>query len=330
MLSASVPSLPPGGGEVILAAAIKAIKEESAMLLIGYAVSTATYGISILQVYLYFRNYPKDNVSLKLTVATFWTLDTLSSVIASHALYTLYVLDFENLTTYSLIPWSWALETAILAVVAIMAQYFYAWKIWAVSRNFVVAGFILLISAASFGMGMYISVYLFRFPTLESLVGHSYRSVTTSIECTGLACDVMITTSLIYYLHSRKTEVLSSTQDMIDSLILYVMSYGILIIVCMALLLALEVAYPHHLYWHPFFQLVEKLCVNSVLASLNIRKSVLGKGQPEVSTRSALGPMVFSPNSPSNSGTVGSGSGKQKDMPLGIMYSTHSESDRDV
>jgi hypothetical protein len=41
MLSASVPSLPPGGGEVILAAAIKAIKEESAMLLIGYAVSTA-------------------------------------------------------------------------------------------------------------------------------------------------------------------------------------------------------------------------------------------------------------------------------------------------
>ncbi|KAJ6606729.1 hypothetical protein B0H10DRAFT_2228640 [Mycena sp. CBHHK59/15] len=95
----------PQGLRSVIGDTIQSVKELSAAAFMGYGMSTAAYGISIVQVYLYFRNYPKDSIFLKLTVAALWTLDTLSSIVTSHALYTLYVLNFNNLFADAHIPW---------------------------------------------------------------------------------------------------------------------------------------------------------------------------------------------------------------------------------
>jgi hypothetical protein len=59
-----VPILDPA----VIAAAVALAKEVFATSFIGFAIATTVYGISILQCYLYFRNYPKDTIHLKLTV----------------------------------------------------------------------------------------------------------------------------------------------------------------------------------------------------------------------------------------------------------------------
>jgi len=299
-------------------------------------VSTVAYGISVVQVYLYFRNYPKDSIFLKLTVAALWTLDTLSSIVMSHALYTLYVLNFNNLFADVKMPWSWPLSMAILTTINTSSLIFYGWQIWSVSRNFVVVGVILSLALVSCVAGLYLSVYLFRFPTIVSLFGHTTRSMTTIIESTGLVCDITITISLIYYLRSRKATGVRSTRDMIDSLIMNAMSRGVLTAVCIALLFILDVAYISHFYWIPFFELLGKLYVNSILATLNVRTSVRGKGQLEVSTHSTLRAIEFAsggftPHSDSKTANSGAGS-RQKEfqVQVGMMDSMHSESDRDV
>ncbi|KAJ6538745.1 hypothetical protein B0H10DRAFT_2139852 [Mycena sp. CBHHK59/15] len=127
--------------------------------------------------------------------------------------------------------------------------------------------------------------------------------MTTTIESTGLVCDITITTSLIYYLRSRKAAGVRSTQDMIDSLIMHAMSRGILTAVCTTMLFILDVAYPNHCYRQPFYQLLGKLYVNSILASLNVRTSVRGKGQLEQ---------------------------KESQVQVGMMDSMHSESNHDI
>ncbi|KAJ7725139.1 hypothetical protein DFH07DRAFT_1003360 [Mycena maculata] len=328
-------SAPEGLGSVI-DDAIHSVKELSATALTGYGVSTAAYGISIVQVYLYFRNYPKDSIFLKLTVAALWTLDTLSSIVNSHALYTLCVLNFNNLFADAHIPWSWPTTINTTSLI------FYGWQIWGVSKNFMVLLLALVSCAAgSFKYpalpsvaGLYISVYLFLFPTIVSLVGHTFRSMTTTIESTGLVCDITITISLIYYLRSRKAAGVQTTQHMIDSLIMHAMSRGILTAVCITMLFILDVAYPNHFYWVPFYELVGKLYVNSILASLNARTSVRGKGRLEVSTRSTLWAMEFAsgsgstPRCDSKTANSDAGSGKGFQAQLGMM--DHSESNRDV
>ncbi|KAJ7471571.1 hypothetical protein B0H11DRAFT_2039127 [Mycena galericulata] len=328
----------PGGLGSVIDDAIQSVKELSAAAFIGYGVSTAAYGISIVQVYLYFKNYPKDSIFLKLTVAVLWTLDTLSSIVTSHALYTLYVLNFNNLFADAHIPWSWPLGFATLTTINTTSLIFYGWQIWSVSRNFMIVGFILSLSLVSYVAGLYLSVYLFLFPTIVSLFGHTIRSMSIIIESTGLVCDITITTSLIYYLRSRKVAGVRSTQNMIESLIMHATSRGILTAVCIAMLFILDVAYLNHFYWVPFYELLGKLYVNSILASLNARTSIRGKGQLEVSTRSALWAMEFASSSgttPLNhcdSKTANSGVGSQKGFHVqpGMMDSMHSKSNRDV
>ncbi|KAJ7924055.1 hypothetical protein B0H13DRAFT_2315877 [Mycena leptocephala] len=348
-------SAPEGLGSVI-DAAIQSVKELSAAAFIGYGVSTAAYGISIVQVYLYFRNYPKDSLFLKLTVAALWTLDTLSSIVNSHALYTLYVLNFNNLFADAQIPWSWPLGTAILSSINTTSLIFYGWQIWSLSWNFVVVGVIVSLALVSCVTGACTSpvsplpstgvlplspkTRLFLTAIYADLSVHLFLSpkisLTTTLESTGLVCDITITISLIYYLRSRKAVGVRSTQDMIASLIMHAMSRGMLTAVCITVLFILDVAYPNHFYWLPFYQLVGKLYVNSILASLNARASVRGKGQLEVSTRSALRAMEFAsgsgstPHSDSNTANSGADGRREFQVQLGMMDSMHSESSRDV
>ncbi|KAJ7205611.1 hypothetical protein C8J57DRAFT_1734626 [Mycena rebaudengoi] len=320
-------SAPEGLGPVIRDA-IQSVQELSAAAFIGYGVSTTAYGISIVQVYLYFRNYPKDSIFLKLTVAALWTLDTLSSIFNSHALYTLYVFNFNNLFANAHIPcsrllWCHAVCTR-LPPAAGSFKYPSAPFSGGTLRLFLTAIYADL------------SVHLFLFPTIVSLFGHTSRSMTTTIESTGLVCDITITTSLIYYLRSRKAAGVRSTRDMIDSLIMHAMSRGIFTAVCITMLFILDVAYPNRFYWLPFYQLVGKLYVNSILTSLNVRTSVRRTGQLEVSTGSVLQAMEFAsgsdstPHPDSKTANSGAGSGKGFQVQLGMMDSMHSEANRDV
>ncbi|KAJ7454553.1 hypothetical protein B0H11DRAFT_2068934, partial [Mycena galericulata] len=65
---ASSPGAIPAADAAALAAAVAHVKEIFATSFIGFAVATTAYGICVLQCYLYFRNYPKDNIFLKMTV----------------------------------------------------------------------------------------------------------------------------------------------------------------------------------------------------------------------------------------------------------------------
>ncbi|KAJ7839186.1 hypothetical protein B0H13DRAFT_1911353 [Mycena leptocephala] len=62
-LATSVPGVVPG---------VDRVKEEFANGFIGFALSTAAYGIGVLQTYLYYHNYPKDRGILKTMVGMLW------------------------------------------------------------------------------------------------------------------------------------------------------------------------------------------------------------------------------------------------------------------
>ncbi|KAJ6526448.1 hypothetical protein B0H19DRAFT_1275798 [Mycena capillaripes] len=296
-------SAPEGLGSVI-GDAIESVKELSAAAFIGYGRIWHQYR----QVYLYFRNYPKDSIFLKLTVAALWTLDTLSSIVTSHALYTLYVLNFNNLFADAHISWALYVPFSPLPLTGVL-------PLSPQTRLFLTVIYADL------------SLHLFLFPTIVSLFGQTSRSMATTIESTGLVCDITITTSLIYYLRSRKAAGVRSTRDMIDSLIMHAMSRGILTAICITMLFILDAAYPNHFYWQPFYQLLGK------------RMYTRDQGQLEVSTRSALRAMEFAsgsgstPHYDSKTANSGAGSGQEFQVQVGMMdlnHLMHFESNRDV
>ncbi|KAF5367211.1 hypothetical protein D9757_012212 [Collybiopsis confluens] len=92
MSQAATGSLPPD----VIAELIAGVKESLATILIGFTLATILYGITVIQTYLYYKSYPKDQIWLKLFVAALWILDTLTTILVAHSIYTYTVLDFGD------------------------------------------------------------------------------------------------------------------------------------------------------------------------------------------------------------------------------------------
>jgi len=99
---------------------------------------------------------------------------------------------------------------------------------------------------------------------------------------------------------------------MIDTLILYTMCRGIVTSIAQIMFLALNVGLPDHTYWQPFHQLMSKLYLNSILVTLNSRKSVLGKGIMEHVQRSDS-------SDPTKPKPTASGTDSTMSMPLAFV-----------
>ncbi|KAJ7821469.1 hypothetical protein B0H14DRAFT_2831393 [Mycena olivaceomarginata] len=205
----------------VIAAAVAQVKEVFATSFIGFAVATTAYGISVLQCYTYFRQL----------------LDTLSTIMTAHALYT-YFLGNGLLVSNTLS--------------------FYAWQIWT-GPSVSLDTFRLLTLCVQISSGLDVTVHLFRFPAVATLATPSVQAVTGPVIGLAACCDIAITIALIFYLYAKRRGAL-------------------FVMLC-------NVGIPDRTLWQPFHQLVGKLYVNSIVASLNVRSAVLGKGDPFQASR---------------------------------------------
>ncbi|KAJ7279055.1 hypothetical protein C8J57DRAFT_1712971 [Mycena rebaudengoi] len=306
-----------GPSPAALAAAVEQVKQLFATSFIGFAVATTAYGISVLQCYLYYRNYRTDAIHLKVTVGCLWVFDTLNTIMFAHTLYTLFVTNFGNLAADAFIPWSFALENGLL----------------------------LLLAFTSFGFGLALTVHLYvpvwqmrpdlikipdfysqnwrlrrqnHFKQVLRRLLNSYKlsaqAISGPVQGIAAACDIAIPLALIWCLWSKKSHGVRTTEQMIDAVILYVVCRGILTAITQIVFLVLSATFPDRTYWQPFHQIVGKLYVNSVVASLNVRDVI--RGQAEVSRS-----IQFEHSHP----TEGVGS-TTRSIPLAFMHHSKTES----
>jgi len=256
-------------------AALAAVKEALGTSFIGFAIATTLYGITVLQTYLYFRSYRSDHWFLKSTVAVLLILDTLTTIFVAHSLYTSFILDFGgNLNLQFVIPWSFNAEKLLITLITFIVQCFYARILWKATENAAISIIVLIFALVTFGMGIYTSIHLFEHPLLSSVSERSFNIITGLVQGFASLDDVIITVAMCYYLHNKRVGFRKSSDKLIDNLILYAVSRGVITAVCQILFLILNVALPHHTYWQPFHQAVGKLYINSVLATLNVRHTL--------------------------------------------------------
>ncbi|THH03285.1 hypothetical protein EW145_g6378 [Phellinidium pouzarii] len=263
----------------VAAELFQAFKIALSTAFIGYSVATTLYGITCLQLYLYYRNHQKDSLPLKILVGILWVLDTLTTICVAHTLYTYLVLKLGSTDTIFIIPWSYALQTETVDLITFITQTFFAWQIWKVSKNKFVVLSIELLAASALGLDIEVVVHLFRDPSGASLASPTVWITGSVVQGLDALCDIVITICFIYYLNSRRSGI-KPTERIIDNLIVYALSRkGVRRTdkasrVTQIIFVSLDVAFPGQVYWLPFQQTVGKLYVNSVLASLNSRRAL--------------------------------------------------------
>ncbi|KAF8076057.1 hypothetical protein FPV67DRAFT_395307 [Lyophyllum atratum] len=252
------------------------VKQVFGTSFIGFTIATTLYGITCLQTYIYYRNYPKDHRLLKATVALLWVLDSLTTIFVAHSLYTFFVLNFAKPPQVNLIIPCFTAEKLLVTIITFVAQVFYARTIWRVSSNKSVPIIILLLALVTLALGLVTTEHLFRNPLATSISEKKFTIISGLVQGLASLDDILITVALCFFLHARRVVGFNSqnrTEAIIDSLMLYAVSRGILTAVTQFLFLVLNVALPHDTFWQPFHQAVGKLYVNSVLATLNVRNT---------------------------------------------------------
>ncbi|KAJ8080469.1 hypothetical protein PM082_017302 [Marasmius tenuissimus] len=121
-------------------------------MFIGLLVNVLLYGIMITQVYLYFSSYKKDKTWIKLFVLLLLLCDTVNSVFDSVYLYGSLILHFNEVEYLGKANWVFATDPVMTAIIAILVQGFFAWRIQVLTGNKWFVGTVVATSLAGFRM----------------------------------------------------------------------------------------------------------------------------------------------------------------------------------
>ncbi|KAI0261937.1 hypothetical protein BC834DRAFT_412648 [Gloeopeniophorella convolvens] len=130
------------------------IQEIAAPLLLGAVWNWTLYGILVVQVYVYSYNFTKDRRAMKILVYVVFFLETLQTALSGADLYYWFVSGFGDIKHLSN-PYTSPYNTPIIgAVIFMVVQFFFSYRIWVLSgwkRTWPLCAVICLLSVVGAG-----------------------------------------------------------------------------------------------------------------------------------------------------------------------------------
>ncbi|OBZ78971.1 DNA-directed RNA polymerases I, II, and III subunit RPABC3 [Grifola frondosa] len=242
-------------------------------ILVGSLVATFLSGIVTMQTLFYFRLYPDDTLRFKAIALVVWSLDILHTIMAIAANWDGLIMKWGDESAFDYIPWMIGATVVITAIVTFIVQCFFAYRVFTVSRRNVfitipiaVLAFLRLVAASA---STYEMIRLESYAAFVRLYGWVF---TLGLSLSS-ALDVLVTASLCYFLKRSRTG-LSSMDYIVNALTLYTIENGMLTCITTIITLICWIAMPHNLVFLAFHLTITKLYANSLLATLNARRSL--------------------------------------------------------
>ncbi|KAF8152074.1 hypothetical protein K438DRAFT_1687991 [Mycena galopus ATCC 62051] len=238
---------------------------------IGSVLGAFLFGIETLQTYQYYRSFSRDSVLLLSTVAVVWLLELGHTISAWHALYSQTVTFYGRPEYINSPPCSEQLTILFASLVYTIVQTFFANRVRLLSGSWPIMALACLLSGLRFIANMGCMALLLHYGRMSILL--EWRWLVSTGLSLGLAVDILITTSMCYFL--RKLRSPASAQcvsgAMVETLIIWSIESTVLTSATSIMQIILFTT-RSDLVWTFFFIIQAKLFSNSMLASLNGRR----------------------------------------------------------
>ncbi|EIW56319.1 uncharacterized protein TRAVEDRAFT_72951 [Trametes versicolor FP-101664 SS1] len=99
-------------------------------LFVGVLLSAVLFGVTMLQMFVYFHQYPTDRAWRKLAVGWLWLLDAIHLALSAHFVYFYLVTNFDKPDALSHIVWSFKLRIVIDSLVVCSVHTLYTSRLW--------------------------------------------------------------------------------------------------------------------------------------------------------------------------------------------------------
>jgi len=237
-------------------------------LLIGVILSTAVYGIMSVQMLLYYQTYKKDAPWIRYFMLYLFFAETANLLFEIGIIYEPLIVRYGTQQALITSPLLLPGDAISIVMVSTPVQLFTAWRISVITGSIVLPLIISVLSVASFGGGLLVTVFVSirnEFREFQSFSG----AVIVWLICSAV-CDVLIAVVLTYSLTSRKTG-FTAVDGQINRIIRLTVQTGAITAVAALADLILFLALPATtLNFIPDFPL-SKLYTISLLSTLNAR-----------------------------------------------------------
>ncbi|KAJ4490594.1 hypothetical protein J3R30DRAFT_108755 [Lentinula aciculospora] len=248
-------------------------------LLIGVLVSGSLWGVSAVQVYLYFSTfYTQDTFRLKLLVVFIFALDTAHQVMLSHLIYIYLVSNFGNVEFLGVVTWSMIVMVLLSALIAVTIQLFMCWRIWILSnKNVYWITPIIIIVVASFVITIVYFEKSWSLRTWTKLANLS--NISRAVNGLNFGGDIAITFAMVYLLRISRSGI-KRTDALMNRLMYFCLRTGLLTTLSAILSLISISVWPGTFIYITFYCALARLYANSLLATLNARDQLRKSNRP--------------------------------------------------
>ncbi|KAJ6463466.1 hypothetical protein C8R45DRAFT_520947 [Mycena sanguinolenta] len=239
---------------------------------IGGVFSTLLFGISTMQAYNYYRDYPKDRLTLKVMVMVIWSLELVHSILLWHTIYSLTITFFCEPLQFQTPPKPFYFVVLCSALITVIVQFFFCDRIWRFSGKKLVPVICCCLSTL-YLVGMLGALVLFcAHDSLAILV--TYHWLPSAIFSLTSIIDVVIAISMCYWLGRVRNSEFPKTRNIIDTLIIWcIESTAAKSGASVIQLILFETR--SDLLWMIFLLPKASLFSNSMLAALNGRNRII-------------------------------------------------------
>ncbi|THU91392.1 hypothetical protein K435DRAFT_968218 [Dendrothele bispora CBS 962.96] len=253
-------------------------------ILVGALLSYLLLGIVIMQVYIYYMSFPRDNIWMKVAVYALCALDIAQTVGITNSTWWFLVVGWGRPEHLQLTEWGFAFIPFFCGVCSAGVHTFFAWRIHKLAsglsfaRIFLpVISVILCISLAQCIASMYATI---RWTSINDILQFHFISTAVTVWLTGsVVADVLIAGSMIYLLNAARTKARQSvhtqnskrTDHLLSRLIRNVIETGAITAGAAILDLVFFLAMRDNTVYFAFSVSLSKLYTNTLYASLNAR-----------------------------------------------------------
>ncbi|KAJ7139249.1 hypothetical protein C8R44DRAFT_764119 [Mycena epipterygia] len=244
-------------------------------------ISAALYGAAIVQGWFYYRTYfHRDPMMIKLLVFAVLLCDTCQQALLAESIYIYLVKGHLDPLIFDRIVPTFLIEVFFNALIALMVQQFYAYRIYRLSKNnWILGGFVSLLSIGAFASLITLTVEGLTLEHISDLL--TLKDITLARNILGAGTDILISGIMVFLLHFQKSGNRKTT-DMLNRLIIFTFNNGLPTTFCALACAVAITAWPDTMIYIFWFLLLGRLYTTSLLVTLNSREYIRSTVNSEV------------------------------------------------
>ncbi|PIL30724.1 hypothetical protein GSI_06892 [Ganoderma sinense ZZ0214-1] len=245
-------------------------------VLIGGLIALFLSGAVFMQAVMYFQRYRHDLPMMKAVVFAVWVLDILHSAMICTANWKLLILDYGAFASLDHIAWPIPITIALTAITTAIVHCFFIHRIYKLSRrNWFITVPLMILALLRVASAFVTAGQMIRLRSYVLFI-QNYTYIFTLGLAISAILDILITGTLCYYLRKGR-DGFARINHMIDILTLYTVESGMLTCIATAISLFFWLFSRSNFVFLGMHLAINKLYANSLLASLNARKSLATK-----------------------------------------------------